>query len=525
MYDHAARKRPRVVLGLWACALLLIAALSAYASARFRPLWHDEIYTAALAHQGSPARIWDALARAADANPPPYYVLAATLSSLPVNEELSLRLPSLVGFLVFLGSVAFFVWRAFGPLSCLVASAVLVSSETLYYGSEARPYGALLGAFGLAAILWQHRRRGGEPRRATLVFLILCLSIPCSLHYYGALGVMMFGLTEVAAGIRTRKPDWRFLLALPLTLIPVLLALPLIKAAHGQFGGAFWARASLKSIAAGYLFTFSLPQFGAIGLARLPSGREITLADMFLPAVLMLAACGLIWRQRRTPERLTWPQPELLLASALLLLPFVTGLVGIVSTGIFAPRYALASTIGAAVFSGWLLPAWNRKAAYGLAAVLTLALIGNEVPRAVHRLSALASGETPRRSVNQRLAPLYRRMDSGASAVIADGLVYLETFHYASPKYRSSLLYLEDRQSAKRISGNDTLDGGLLNLQPYVGFHLELASDFLAANREFLMLSTGQPLEWLPKYLRQGNAQINTIETIGTLTLSSVRLP
>lgn len=523
-------RKTQIALNLWAGGLLLIVALSAYATARYRPLWHDEVYTAAVSRLGSPGKIWGALAQAVETNPPLYYMIEASARKLPVSEELGLRLPSLVGFLVFIGSVAFFVRRAFGPLSGLLAVAVLASSEALYYGSEARPYGLLLGAFGLAAILWQHRKRGSASP-ATVVFFALCLAVACSLHYYAVFGLMMFGLAEVLAEIRVRKFDWPVLLAFPLALVPLFIALPLVRAAKSAFGGAFWAHSSLKSILAGYSFVFSSPQFGAINLARLASGRAITLGDLFLPIVLIVAVCGIIGHRRKSPERLNWPRPELLLAFAFLLLPLVTGLVCMATTGIFTPRYALASTMGVAVFSAWLIPAWNRIAAYAFGAVLTLALICNEVPATFHRLSALAAGETPASSVNQGLIPVFRMMDAGATLVIADGHLYLQSLHYAVPQYRSSLLYLEDRELAVRFSGNDTIDAGFLKLQPYENIPLRHAPDFLEANRQFVLLSTGNPREWLPAYLRQRNAQIQAIETIGasdltgTSTLYRVQLP
>ncbi|MBZ5676723.1 MAG: hypothetical protein LAP61_20985 [Acidobacteriia bacterium] len=517
-------KRTRIVLAVWTCSLVLIAALSAYATAGYRPLWHDEVYTAAVSRLESPARIWDALTHAVETNPPLFYIMEASTRRLAVSEEFGLRLPALIGFLVFVGSVAVFVWRALGPLSGLLAAAVLASSETLYYASEARPYGALLGAFGLAAILWQHRKHGSRSP-VILVFLILCLAFACSLHYYAVLGVMMFGLADLLEGIRVRKLDWPFLLTLPLALIPVLIALPLVRAASSTFSGAFWARSSPKSIGAAYVFIFSSPQLSAFRFARLRSGREIGLGEVFLLSVLILAACGMVVRWRKTPKPLSWPRPELLLAFAFLLLPLVTGLVGMLTTGVFTPRYVLASTIGVAVLSGWLLAAWNRKFAFTVAAVLTLALIWNEVPATFHKHSALASGETPGSSMNKSMASVFQMIDAGNSVVVSGAHVYLQAFHYASPKHKSSLFYLEDRESALRLSGTDTNDAGFLKLQPYEGIHVPYAPDFLRANREFILLSGGEPQEWLPEYLRRTNARIQPLSVIGALTLSKVQLP
>jgi hypothetical protein len=166
-----------------------VALAFAFAGAWLRPVWHDELYTLALAR----LPITELLsALAVDSGPPLHYLLCHALFALFGWQEgsslgtLVVRLPSVLAF----AALPWVVWKArptgqrgvpWGPL-LVVAWLPLV-----YFGTEARAY-ALLALVN--ALLWirgpEWIDRGG---RWTASFTALAACLPL-LHYTGGLSFL-----------------------------------------------------------------------------------------------------------------------------------------------------------------------------------------------------------------------------------------------------------------------------------------------------------------------------------------------
>ena len=519
-------KHSSTLVGWWFSVLFALCAFSSWATALTSPFWNDEVLTATVLRLGSASRIWAALKAGADQQPPFFYWLSSLVIHSPRHTEFWMRAPAIAGFCVLLLTVFVFMFRARGPAAALVSAAVLISSGGLYYASEARPYGAMLGCIGVAAVLWQKRKRG-DYSAVTLVALTLTLVAVSALHYFGLFVVMIFGLVEIFIAFRSRRPDWALLLSLSLAGIPLICAWSLLQTGATQYGGAFWARPSLRTLAGAYRFTLSLPTVGSRILFRF-HGTDIT-PGFLGPVILLAIVVGLLLlRSRPSPAGKPAPRPvspELDLALGLFLLPLLAGIAGMV-LGVFTPRYAIGSLIGAAMIFGWAMASLDQRFAYALAALLTLFFVWHQSVQDIVRMAAFSAGEGPSVIAQQEFAPIFRLAQAGDSIVISDGHLFLEAEYYADPAIRARLLYLQDHKLAVQFAGTDSVESTNDGVQRYLNLRLETPAAFLKDHPDFKMASRTGSIGWLPAYLMHEGAQLETIESNARgLTISRVRIP
>jgi hypothetical protein len=217
-----------VMNGRWVLVVCVAAFALALAGASLRPVWHDELYTLALAR----LPIKELLsALVVDSGPPLHYLICHGLFVLVGWPEgsmlgtLLVRLPSVLAFAL----LPWVVWRArpTGPRALPWGSLLVVAwLPLLYFGTEARAY-ALLALVN--ALVWIRGpdwiERGG---RSIIAFAALSASLPL-LHYTGAASLL--ALPALAFFVsRGRRPALFAALAgavLPmLAWMPVLLAAP-----------------------------------------------------------------------------------------------------------------------------------------------------------------------------------------------------------------------------------------------------------------------------------------------------------
>src|SRR5215470_5593665 len=109
--------------------------------ATVKPFWFDEVCTWIMATLPNASSVWNALERAADAQPPAFYLLESFLGKLISNQQIAFRIQAILS----LGATLWFlfVWLRRRYESGIVFAAVLTPLLTLFYSTyavEARPY-------------------------------------------------------------------------------------------------------------------------------------------------------------------------------------------------------------------------------------------------------------------------------------------------------------------------------------------------------------------------------------------------
>ncbi len=168
--EHADRSR---VLPIAVLSLLYVAVTIVFAQRKL--MWNDELYTYYMARLPTMSDVWAALMSRGEQTPPFFYWTTRVSFALFGVNNLSVRLPEILGFWVMLASLYVFVARRSSSLAGLCAAAFPLVTIAYSYAFEARPYGLLLGFGALALVSWQsvtlNRRRslvarlpGGERR-------------------------------------------------------------------------------------------------------------------------------------------------------------------------------------------------------------------------------------------------------------------------------------------------------------------------------------------------------------------------
>jgi hypothetical protein len=205
-----------------------VAFAMAFIGAWVRPVWHDELYTLALARLPVNELL---AALVVDSGPPLHYVLSHLLFVLVGWPEGSLlgtvivRLPSVIAFAL----IPWVVWRArpAGQRGFLWGPILVVTwLPMLYFGTEARAYGVLAL---VNALLWiqgpEWIERGG---RRTTIFAALAASLSL-LHYTGFVSFLALPALAGFVSHRRRRVLWAALVgsALPFVAwLPVVLNSP-----------------------------------------------------------------------------------------------------------------------------------------------------------------------------------------------------------------------------------------------------------------------------------------------------------
>ena len=148
--EHADRSR---VLPIAVLSLLYVAVTIVFAQRKL--MWNDELYTYYMARLPSMSDVWAALMSRGEQTPPFFYWTTRVSLDLFGVNNLSVRLPEILGFWVMLASLYVFVARRASSLSGVCAAAFPLVTIAYSYAFEARPYGLLLGFAAVALVSWQ----------------------------------------------------------------------------------------------------------------------------------------------------------------------------------------------------------------------------------------------------------------------------------------------------------------------------------------------------------------------------------
>ncbi len=457
--------------------------------ARAKIFWYDELITFHVASLPSFSLVWHALKAGTDGMPPGYYLMARAGLMLPGSPLISLRLPSLAGYLLTLAGVYWFARKRLPAIAGVAAVLLVVLSPFRPYAVEARPYALLVGFLALAAVCWQ---RIGEKRfMLPLFFLFLSLGVCC--HYLALMVIGLFGVAELSWSLVWRRLRVGVWASCVLAVIPILIGLPIVLAYRHSFGKSFWAQPSWANAVTTYGDYLWLDFRLAFALV------------LFLGLVIARA----LWRgAQRLPDAggdLPARVPELVLIGGFLFYPAVLGVLTKLASSGYTSRYSWPVILGLALAPVCLAgEGWIRR--YGSLALLGL-LAGFVIQSGYEVLQKPGDPKAVERWA--RLATLSRQTP-GLPIVIGSPILYLQALEYGAPDIRGRLVEVLDEPAAIRLVGSDTVDRTnrlLSNVYPLRSASL---ADFESGYRRFLLHSGGY-LDWFTAYALQNGYRLTLL--------------
>ena len=233
-----------------------------------------------------------------------------------------------------------------------------LTTGAIYYATEARGYGLVLGFSALALLSWQYAAEGRN-RRLALAGLALGLTGAVSSHYYAVLVLAPLGVGELVRTVWSRRLDLPVWAALTTPVLPLLLFLPVIRSAQA-YSPTFWGAPQWRQTLDYYPFLFrpSLNLFVALA----------ALGFLYLHFVPVPAPDP-------SPKRFRVPPHETAALLAFGVLPLLSVAAAKFVTNGYHERYVLASAIGftGLIVGGCFFVFQGRRAAGTLLVVLFFA--------------------------------------------------------------------------------------------------------------------------------------------------------
>ena len=277
-------------------------------------------------------------------------------------SPIALRLPSLLGFLLMQGCIFYFVRRVASDRAAVFALAFPMFTVVFGFSMQVRPYGLLLGLFGLAMLSWQTAVRRQSHRAWALVVLALSIALAINTHYYGVLLLVPLCAAELVRAGQSRQVDRPVLLAIGAGMAGAVFLLPFLKGAS-QFRANFQTGPVPRHVIT-QSYNFILLDHGAFST----NINHLLAIGLALLVALVLYSCFLQFRGKT----INLPNAEFVFLITLAALPFFGFLLGRFVTHAMEPRYVLGSVIGIAALLAIALAPFLRNDAIGRIALLLL---------------------------------------------------------------------------------------------------------------------------------------------------------
>jgi hypothetical protein len=289
------------------------------------------------------------------------------------------------------------------------------------YAYEARPYGILLGCCAAALLSWQYSTEQ-QRRNVALAALGSSLAIAVSCHYYAGLILLPLMAGELVRSLIRRRCD-RVLWAVMLCgVAPILIYIPLIKAAMQQHDNEHvWNKPELSFLWESY--------WVLLGFAVVPLG------------ILIAGSIARKIKERHahvSPSVASLPYHEVVAVSVLACLPIIGLAAAFTVTNMITDRYVLPMLVGCSIafaFSCWKLAEGRSAVAFTTASVLLFSIAAVQVHDVNHFVHLRA------RYSNVRLDSALSKTDE---PIVVKSLQVLPFQYYAAPQFRSRVVCLVD---------------------------------------------------------------------------------
>jgi hypothetical protein len=428
-------------------------------------------------------------------DPPTYHILSHLSMDLFGRNEMAMRVPALVGFLVFQWCLFVFVRRLAGSRAALVALLLPIASTMFFYTAVGRPYGFLLGLYAMSLVCWQtaaRRQEAGEPRLFSLVAIAAVLWLAITSHFFGVLILVPLCLAELARTVQRRRFDYGMLAAIFVGMLSIPTILPFRKAVlvyreHYYIGGvtAGVIREAYRSI----FFRFE----------NWPMLYKRALALSLAIGLLVLAVGS--WRRFRKRER-DEPAYEWGALLAIALLPVFGYLLGRFVTHTMEVRYVMAWQFAVAACFGLSMERLLQRKLVLWGTVTAILIAGGALIRweiGIYRTDRFYKLES------LRISPAV------SQAILSDPsrriyIQSLENFfvdeHYeADPKIRERFSFVYGQDQEIGWLEHDTNFITARSLEHFTDLHVTPYDKFLAEPAPLLILY-GVGWEWIDRDLK-----------------------
>ena len=393
-----------------------------------------------------------------------YHVLAHAAIKIFGADAFAIRLPSILGYLLMQLCLFLFVRRIATENAATFALAFPALTATLFYSAEGRPYGLLLGLFGLTMLTWQTASRRQSHRTLALVILTLSVGLALNTHYFGVLLLPPLCAAEIFRTIERRRFDLPVLTSIFLGIACIVFTLPFAKAAAAFRNNYYNSGAvSYRTIPQAYRYLL----FDYIHKTKITQ----TLSAIGMVLLMALLLSGTI-RQLRE-KNLRFPTAELVFLAFLAALPVFGYLLASSITHSVEVRYFAGSIIAiSALLAIAVLPLLrgNIRAAVTLSVLFAIiALTGTlRIRMEQQRTRDALSGLT---------------LDPKIKAAILsspNGLLYIQdmaafdfaTFYEPDPDVRSRIALVYSREQELRWDHHDTTTLTAMHMSNFADFHI-----------------------------------------------------
>jgi 4-amino-4-deoxy-L-arabinose transferase-like glycosyltransferase len=444
-----------------------------------------------------------------------YHTLAHLAISIFGAGAFAIRLPSLLGYLLMQLCLFYFVRRIANDHAAIFAMAFPAMTATLFYSAEGRPYGLLLGFYGLAMVSWQCATRRQSQRTGSLIVLTLAVALTLNTHYFGVLLLLPLCAAELFRTIQRRRLDLPVAAAIGLGMACIAFALPFEKSA-AEFRKNYYnaGEVGYHAITQAYRSLFLDYTHASLSIQHLAAIGLIVFA-----ALLVFGSI----RQLRNKE-LHLSHAELVFVVVLAALPFFGFLLAFFVTHSIEVRYVLGAILALSILLAIALFPLLRSTS---TAILTLsALAVAIIVTGAIRIHA-EQAKTRDFMASLTLSPQIK------AAILSSptGLLYLQemgTFEVASyyepdPDVRSRMALVYSSPQELLWSRRDTESLTAEHMRHFTGFPIipyeQLATQL--GDHVFVLLHSGW--SWTDQALAAAHAEITPLGSAMGGDAASVR--
>jgi len=469
-------------------------------------MWYDELHTFYIAREPTVAAAWQMVKDGVDLNPPLLYAAAHESGELFGFNEIGIRLPSVLAFMLAMVCLLGFLRRRVGFVFGMCGAMIPLVTKAYPYSFEARPYALVLAGSALALFSWQ---TATENRHRVLALAGITLGLGMALLSHGFAGIVLipFVMGEAIRSFSRKRIDWLIWLALGASA-PALVFYPVLIQHATAFGKKVpHMSSSLVDIPAYYIWL-------------------LTPVWVFLAVSILLAIA--VWSHGSAPMKKllsVFPHCEFVTLVGFALVPAFLVIFTTLRSSVFVFRYGLVGVIGlAAILSGFFYTRFRTDARLGMVALfaLTMIFLGHFAAYAATKFDQIESRWKGRIEGVYGHPLLLQAANSNLPLVVSNGLLFLPVDYYSPPDLTARTFFLIDSATALRLTGTDLYDLSypfLIKKFPIRG-HLEAYSKFIADHdRFFVYYESRLEMEWVTGQLRSDGFELREAGRSGNKVL------